>query len=275
MRIVALAVMVSLAAPGAAWGGDLGRAKDAVHGDDKKDDDDEKHEHRHDHDDHDRDHDDDSSDEATGLWLLVIGSPFWVPHLALGDDFAVTHGYGVYPYQGGGRGLARLTGDDRLPAAGYVGFTGGWRPDDLRTAKVDAQLFTAARVGLATTWYHFVEPQPQGPADTLTVGDVEVTFRFAESERVSFWTGLGGRVLPDAHLDLGFDFAYGVDLFPVDPITVSLRADVGSLGHARVLGASGRIGVLLGPVDVGVGGDVLAIGSSTLTAITAGIRLWL
>ena len=273
MRITALVSMLAVAAPGGAWAGDIGRAKDAVHDDD----DEEKKKHKHrDHDDQRDDGGDDSGDDdGGGFMLYVLASPFWLPHLALGDDFAVPHGYGVYPYQGSSRGLARLTGDDRLPAVGFIGVTGGWRPDDLRTGKVDAQLLTSARVGLATTWYHFVEPQPNGPADTLTVGDVDVTFRFAESERLSFWTALGARVLPDAHLDLGFAVAYGVDLFPVSPLSLSLRVDAGSLGHAKVLGASARLGVLLGPVDVGVGGDVLAIGSATLTALTAGVRLWL
>lgn len=290
MRSVLLVSILACALPATVRGGDLGRAKDEVRKDDDPPDDDggkrsererrRKGDHGHDH--HDGDerehgHGHDQDDGELGLTLLVIGSPFWVPHLAVGDDFAVPHAFATYPYQGGAKGLV-LRGEDasgRAQAAGYLGITGGWRPGDLWTGKIDAQLLTSSRFGAATTWYHFVEQRAQGKADTLTAGDVQVTLRFAQNERISFWTGLGARFMPDEQLHAGFILAYGVDVFPVDPVTLSARVDAGSLGHAGVGGVSLRAGVLLGPVDVGVGWDLLAIGDVSLTALTAGVRLWL
>jgi len=289
MRSVLLVSMLACVVPATVRGGDLGRAKDEVRKDDDPPDDDDgkrggregrrRGDHGRDHDDGDHEHgrDDGESDIGGTFALLVLGSPFWVPHLAVGDDFAVPHAFAVYPYQGGVKGLV-LRGEEaggRALAAGWLGVTGGWRPGDLWTGKVDAQLLTSSRFGAATTWYHFVEPQAQGPADTLTAGDVQVTLRFAQNERVSFWTGLGARFMPDEQLHAGFIIAYGVDVFPVDPITLSARVDAGSLGHAGVGGVSLRAGVLLGPVDFGVGWDLLAIGDVSLTALTAGVRLWL
>jgi hypothetical protein len=292
MRWIALVGMVVCAAPYTAWGGDLGRAKDEVRkDDDEKDDDrgkDKRHDdhdrdrdrERHDRGDHDRrrEHDGDDGDDITSTFaLLVLGSPFWVPHLAVGDDLEVPSAFAAYPYEGGLKGLV-LRGaqaQGRAPAAGSIGVTGGWRPGGLWTGKADAQLMTSSRFGASTTWYHFVEPQAGKAADTLTAGDVQVTLRFAQNERISFWTGLGARFMPDAELHAGFIIAYGVDVFPVDPLTISARVDGGSLGHAGVGGVSVRAGVMLGAVDVGVGWDLLGIGTVSLTALTLGVRLWL
>ncbi len=219
-------------------------------------------------------------DAAARLWLAIITAPWWLPHQAVGDTFGTGHAFAAFPYAEGHTGLV-LTSPEQpsaeggsSPVAGYVMAEGAYRNDGLRRAKLEAHLHTSSRVGLATGVATYFEKLEDGRLDRLSLADANLTFTFARSLRTLFWTGLGTRVLAEARPTFGFNFVYGADLFIAKPLVLSLRLDLGSLGHAGVAGAGARLGLLVNRFDLGVGYDGLIIGKAHLGGVSLGVRTW-
>jgi hypothetical protein len=87
--------------------------------------------------------------------------------------------------------------------------------------------------------------------------------------------GLGARLLFDRRTTQGgFNFLYGADFFPVDPVVLSTQIDLGNLPHAFVFHARGTVGWQLGRFELFGGYDFLRIGSTNFQGPLAGLRLW-
>jgi hypothetical protein len=140
-------------------------------------------------------------------------------------------------------------------------------------------LDTTTRFGLQTSWTWLHERlDADGPgraADDMVLGDVNGVYRFAQGERAEFRAGLGARILADGdHSHYGFNFTYGVDLFPVRPLILSATLDAGTLGSAGVFHARATAGVALSAFEVFAGYDYLRIGSVDLQGPVIGLRVW-
>jgi hypothetical protein len=137
-------------------------------------------------------------------------------------------------------------------------------------------LDTTWRVGLRANWNWFLESLGGGRPDEAVVGDADLMFRFAQSERVVMHAGLGFRMLSDSSRDrYGVNFAYGADFFPVRPLVLSPALDVGNVGSLLVLHGRATAGLVWGRWEVFAGYDFLRIGSVNLQGPLVGLRLWL
>jgi hypothetical protein len=73
---------------------------------------------------------------------------------------------------------------------------------------------TAWRFGLQTNWNWFHEDLGGGRSDETVLGDINLTYRFAQAHWLDMYAGLGGRILSDRHATRGgFNFLYGANLF--------------------------------------------------------------
>ncbi len=210
-------------------------------------------------------------------------APFVVPPLALGDDYQTTSLFPRFPYAYGQPGflwLDRAGDDDSEPRGGR-----NWsvRADvedgcDFRGVnRLGTRLVfdTTSRFGIATDWDFFTQRLPCGCCDELTLGDANLTFRFAQSEWMQMYAGLGGRVMPDRSSTRGgFNFTYGGDVFPCKPVVVSSSLDLGNLGSAAVFRVRGTVGLVHRHCELFGGYDFLRIGSVDLQGPMAGRRLW-
>ncbi len=235
-----------------------------------------------------RDHDgsDDGNDPDDGLGLLAgvaLASPFLLPPLALGDDYQTASIFQRFPYACGLPGelwLDRPGDEDSEPRGAKQWSLRGNVEDgyDFRGVNrfgTQAFLDTASRFGVKTDWDFFTERLPCGCYDELTVGDVDLTFRFAQSEWMQMYAGVGGRVTPDgSETRGGFNFTYGADVFPCKPVVVSSSLDLGDLGSAGVVRVRGTIGLVHRHWELFGGYDYFRIGSVDLQGPMAGLRLW-
>jgi len=147
--------------------------------------------------------------------------------------------------------------------------------DRVHRPSLRLQLELPWRLGLASAWTHLLEPLPGGGLDRLTIGDANLTFRFAQSARAQFWVGLGARLMLDAlGVDPGFSFTYGVDLFPRRPLVISAAVDLGNLGLAFVCHGRATVGAALGAVELYAGYDVLLVDPVLFHGPVAGLRVW-
>jgi hypothetical protein len=222
---------------------------------------------------------------AGGMYLAGVGltSPFWLPHVALGDNFQTPGYFAHYPYQ---YDVGFMLIDpvealglegSRVPYWWNVRARGefGSGLDDLDW--IGGRLFieTKSRWGVEGDFRYVLEDVGGGIHDDAWIGDANVLFRFAQSEWLQFRTGLGMNYLSDrAGTDLGFNFTYAVDAQPIRTLLFTAELDLGTLGHASVVHVRTTAGVAIGVCEAYVGYDLYDIGSTQIQGLVAGLQLW-
>src|SRR4029077_15999190 len=144
-------------------------------------------------------------------------------------------------------------------------------------ARVQAsvRLQTVYRLELDAAYALYVEraEAPVSPSawSGAWMGHAHLTYQFARGEHVQFRAGAGVRHWVDAQgASAGFDVLYGVDIFPVRPISVCLEFTGGTLGNAWVSEPRATAGWILGPGEVFVGYDGVWVGGRGPTAFLGG-----
>jgi len=208
--------------------------------------------------------------------MFAFTSPFWGPHAALDDDFDNQLLFPRFPYDNtlGYMDVAPWASRPRRWSvrlrADYGDAFGG-----LQRVGGHLLLSTAARWGLDTEMTHLWERLPGGERDELWLGDFNVCYRFAQSERMQWRTGIGFNWLDDpAATDYGFNFTYGVDCFPKQPWVLSATLDWGTLGRAEQFRFRSSAGVLIRGAETYIGYEYLDIDRTQINSLLAGVRVW-
>jgi hypothetical protein len=254
-----------------------------------------------------------NADPDGSLWLLafygtafVVTSPFWAPMAMLDDGYKRELQFPTYPYEDDMPGHMAdplvgaidlrhsdedADGEDDPNAAdsaltlqparllrGWsirVGAEYGNTFADVDRISGNLLFSTASRWGLDSEWHFLRERLPDGSHDQLALGDCNLVFRFAQSPRVEFRTGLGMNWLSDsATTNLGFNFNYAADFFPQKPWVLSTAMDVGRLGYANLFHCRTTVGLLWHFLESYVGYDHYDIGRTSTNSLIAGLRLW-
>jgi hypothetical protein len=100
--------------------------------------------------------------------------------------------------------------------------------------------------------------------------------------RLTWWVGGGANYMMDArpnedgrHPTLyGYNLTSSVDVFPVRPLVLSGRMDVGKLGDAPVLNARATAGLMMARFEVYGGYQLQRIGQEALRGPMFGLRVW-
>jgi hypothetical protein len=218
---------------------------------------------------------------------VVLGAPFTVPHALLGDDLDRSASFPGHPYarpEGGFLDTA-LRREPEAPGPWYD--PAALKPWSARAQLENGNNFsglnrtgaalvfdTGSRFGLSSRWDHFQERLGCGCRDHTTLGDVHLTYRFAQSARAAFHAGAGARWRFD-HRDRsgGVSFLYGADFFPVKPLVVSASVELGNLDRNFVVRARASAGWQIGRCELLGGYDFLRLGSVNLQGPFLGVRL--
>jgi hypothetical protein len=236
--------------------------------------------------------DDSSSDDdndCSGLLLFALAAPFVLPHNTLEDDFDRDGFFPRYPYLGRYPGYMWLGNfpngehDEALESLMKKARTWSVRVsaengNDFRGMNrvgVRATLDSTIRFGLTSNWNYLSESLDGGRHDATWLGDTNVTFRFAQSEWLQFYSGAGFRVMTDdTATHFGANFVYGVDWFPKKPLVISTSFDLGNLGSAFVVHARSTAGLTLKHFESFAGYDFMRIGSVNVQGPMLGLRFW-
>jgi hypothetical protein len=209
--------------------------------------------------------------------LYCVTSPIWGPHYAVSDDLGVARFFPRFPYEGGQPGYMRIG----APPGGTWRYGGRFRADfardfdDLERTGGHMLLSTSSRFGLDVELSRFEESLHGGARDRLWMGDCNVTFRFAQSDRSQWRAGLGFNWLDDpVDTDFGFNFTYGFDFFPHQPWVLSTELDWGTLGEAELFHFRSTAGVIVWSLESYVGYEYWDIDRSQTSMWVAGVRAW-
>ena len=218
----------------------------------------------------------------------TLMAPFCLPYLAMGDDWDKFLYFPKGPYQ------ISYPGYLMIDPAGSPEFDEKWgkacQPktwglqlalengndfDGLNRVGGRAVLETTSRIGILTSWNYYRENLCDGSTDNMVIGDFNVTYRFAQRECAMMRAGLGFRTRADhGAADFGFNFHYGADFFPVNPVVLSTSIDLGNLGSAGVVHLRGTAGLTRNGWEIFAGYDWLRIGDVNLQGPMVGLRLW-
>jgi hypothetical protein len=225
----------------------------------------------------------DSGNIFVGL-VLAAGfcatSPFWGPVVALDDDYSWPAFFPRFPYDDVDGHLSEgLAGAPQRPWSGRFNFEYLEPFTDANGITGRVLLSTTSRFGLDLEASHFDERRTSARPESLWVGDCNVVFRFAQSEKAEFRAGLGFNWLdhPDpagAQTDFGFNFTYGADFFPRKPWVFSAELDAGNLGRAGLFRFRTTGGILLRGIEAYTGYEYLDIGRGHFNVLLAGVRAW-
>lgn len=190
---------------------------------------------------------------------------------------------GEYPYAEGSGGYAvpalgrwgRERGERtafRLEAeTGYV-IAGAWRV--AAAARVQFPFF----VDLAARYALFLEPG-EVEVSTFVIGRVDLELRLLDTNGMQLRLGGG---LRHAHDPLGSVFGGGMglamDIFPFQPVILSLSADFGVVGQAVLASARASLGLIVDGTEIYVGYHyevLLGAVDADLGAVLLGVRAWL
>lgn len=233
--------------------------------------------------------DEDGNTPLARATLGVVAAPFLGPIVLLGDSYQSPAAFPHRPYAGGHPGYLWL---DRAvlappdtpvppPPPGLKGWAvrlsieEGNDFDHVNRLGGEVRLDTQSRFGVLGHWNWYHETFSCGCTDDFFVGDLNMTYRFAQHELAQFYTGAGWRVLADSYRAReGVNLLYGFDLFPIQPLVISGLVDGGTVGSLGVIHTRASLGLVRKNWELMGGYDFLRIGWVDLQGPFVGLRLW-
>jgi hypothetical protein len=224
-------------------------------------------------------HDDDPGDDSMLLELTawILSSPFWAPHKILNDNYAHHSEFLSYPYKRDWQGNMQIEDSTHIAKWWHIRARGEYAHDLDRLSRTGGHILfdTAWRLGFDTSFDHRQEEITAAREDQLWTGDMNILFRFAQSEFLQMRTGAGANWLADdIRSDWGFNFTYGGDLMPLQPFILSAEIDWGRLGHSELFHGRATVGVEYRHVELYTGFDYFDVGETQIRGWIAGTRLW-
>jgi hypothetical protein len=213
---------------------------------------------------------------ALGVAGVAASSPFWGPPMLIGDSRLVDGYFPRYPYK---QRSGYMWIGDPIPDVYVVGVRA--RSDfGTNFGKFDwvggnLLVESTLRFGAETDFRVLTENGPGTFADSLTLGDANLFYRFAQSDQFQARAGVGFNYLVDrADSNFGLNFTYAVDWYPVKPVIVSAEMDLGWLGQESLFHLRVTEGVNWKYGEGFVGYDYVNVGSFQVGGMVAGVRLW-
>ena len=213
----------------------------------------------------------------TKFCIKAASSPLWLPRQEVGDDGSIRGFFSRYPYQNHGSGQMMFEEFTSTPRNWSARFRSDYSTDCDDLSRIGGRLLlsTSSRWGIDTEMNYLQERLPADRWDHLWMGDCNVVYRFAQSERSQWRVGVGFNWLDDpVQTDYGFNLTYGFDFFPCKPLVFSSEIDWGTLGSAGAFHFRTTAGVLIKDLETFIGYEYRDIGSFQFNGLIAGLQVW-
>ncbi len=169
--------------------------------------------------------------------FTVLSLPITIPQHYMEDDGQVAY-FTKYPFadqQFGNLIIEPLWQPDLKTSRLRLGTQYGDNLDRQQKITTRLQFDTSKRYGLDASFDYLREQQGLGAHDQTWLGDINLTWRFAQSTQAEFRTGLGYNWQSDSGgSDGGFNFTYGGTFYLDHPGAVDFDLDLGWIGDANL-----------------------------------------
>ena len=236
---------------------------------------------------------------ATYYAFLGVTSPWWGPNRTLekGQPVGTARAtrFADYPYADGAKGnllrpqrlvygwdgiTRNRTGDAVTPrlvqsTSFRLGVeTGFGLHDGINRLGFHARLQLPLRLQFDTDWSRLRERDQEG-VDVAWIGREHVSVRFAETNTIQFYTGLGVQHFCDATDCVhGIDTTWGFEAFPGKPVTLAFEGSIGNLDQTFAPGLRTKLGYLVGPIEASLGWHQRWVGGVPLGGPFIGLSAW-
>ncbi|MBX7084672.1 MAG: hypothetical protein K1X88_36040 [Nannocystaceae bacterium] len=184
-----------------------------------------------------------------------------------------------FPYADGHRGFVRRDGKDRgRLVSGRAALEGSYLGDHVWRGALDVEL-ALWRVSLRNELGAYVEAPSR---DTLVLGNTSLYFAAVLRPRVIWRLGLGANYFIDGKRQgerppehrAGLGLSTTLDVFPIKPLVLSARADIGGLGGVVTMMGRASIGVALRRFEIYAAAEYRDIGGVRFAGPGLGVRAW-
>jgi hypothetical protein len=207
--------------------------------------------------------------------LMVLGSPFMIPSLLIGDNHDHFTEFPDYPYADGVPGSILIDSEFKGTTQSVKGTVQTFAipgSSDLDRFGGRLLLENADRIGIDTETDYWLQTHRHGGPDHAWNGDFNVVYRFAESRTMEWRAGVGFNWLVDqTDPAFGVNFTYGIDWYPRKPWTVSSVIDWGMIGNSTLFHNRTTAGVMVGRTELYAGYDYFQLGTANFHGPVAGI----
>jgi hypothetical protein len=136
------------------------------------------------------------------------------------------------------------------------------------------QFDTRSRFGLDASFDYLREQDAQGDHDQTWLGDINLTWRFAQSANSEFRTGIGYNWQADSNSSgKGFNFTYGGSIYLDKPSVIEFDLDLGVIGEANLTRFKTSYSRYLKRARLSVGYENLQLGSFEADYLTVGMTI--
>ena len=197
--------------------------------------------------------------------LFALTAPFVAPPALLGDRLEWNGYFPRYPYADDLPGAMQIENLDRSrfhSTSARLTFDYLNDFDDVQRYGGRLLVSTRQRLDFDAEWNSLHEELLTG-CDHFQIGDLNLVYRFGQSERWQFRSGFGANWLYDRRrADWGFNWTYSVDHYPRRPWVISSVIDWGTLGHTELFHARATGGVVWHRLELFSGYDARRIGGT-------------
>ena len=211
---------------------------------------------------------------ATGV---VVTSPYWAPVQMLGDSQDQPGLFQRFPNDIASGYMLKGEEWSHLGKPLSIRASTEYETDFQDLSRIGTKLLVegTGRWGIDTQWNEYFENNPAGGTDELTTGDLNLVYRFAESEYAQFRSGLGVNYLSDQiGTEWGINFTYAADVYPCDNVIWSSELDVGKVGSASLLNIRSTGGLQWKRAEMFGGFQYTNFEGTELSGFITGFRFW-
>ena len=205
----------------------------------------------------------------------VIGLPLAAPRWLLNDEGHYAN-FSDYPYadEAGNMVITRYRKRNRKFMR--TRFLSEYGEDFGRQQKISNRVLfdTRSRVGVDASFDYLREQMGGGEHDQTWLGDLNVVFRFAQSEKAEFRGGVGVAWQADSLGSAsGANFTYGGNVYLGKPHMVDFDLDLGRIGEAGLTRFKTGYSLYLNRLRARLGYEYLRVGSFKTNYMSGGVGI--
>lgn len=205
--------------------------------------------------------------------FYTIVSPYYLPHHYWDEGFSEPIYFQPYPYYLNNPGYL-IDYETEFTKKGAIDISSEYKiyRDSVFGVGLNFNLRSNFRVEIQGDFNYLEEKLDNGNTDSLYLGNVNVLFRFAQNPYLLMRSGIGLNFLNDTEDEYGFNYTYSLDVFPVKPLFLSARIDLGGLGSAGFVRFRTAIGFIYKRLEANIGIETYNIGDASLVGLTGGLK---
>lgn len=215
-----------------------------------------------------------SSDLYKGIGYTLI-FPFYFPYSNFDDGFATPLYFQPYPYYLTHKGYLLKTKTD-YAKSWVLDASSEYKlyEDQVNGFGFNLNYRSRNRFAMQSEINFFENNLMNNTSESLIIGNTNVLFRFTQNQYLLMHTGLGLNMSFADENHFGANFTYSMDIYPIKPLFLSARIDLGLLGHDTFVRFKSSIGIIFKRAELYGGIEIYNIEGDSFHGVFIGVKYY-